>query len=163
MIVNFISKKVSPNFKIFFINKNKKNLNYHNISSNSEIKKNIINSLSKRNFNGNLGEICHIETAGLKNSFNTVFINCKLIGRALAKDKPSIEFENEVIFSYERSMFFNIYSIFFSLISICLSEKFFVKITLIISSVGRLIPISTKLLSLDFKSSNLVSDPFKEA
>ena len=74
MIVNFISKKVSPNFKIFFINKNKKNLNYHNISSNSEIKKNIINSLSKRNFNGNLGEICHIETAGLKNSFNTVFI-----------------------------------------------------------------------------------------
>ena len=74
MIVNFISKKVSPNFKIFFINKKKKNLNYHNISSNSEIKKNIINSLSKRNFNGNLGEICHIETAGLKNSFNTVFI-----------------------------------------------------------------------------------------
>ena len=39
MIVNFINKKVSPNFKIFFINKDKKNLNYHNISSNSEIKK----------------------------------------------------------------------------------------------------------------------------
>ena len=43
MIVNFINKKVSPNFKIFFINKDKKNLNYHNISSNSEIKKNILN------------------------------------------------------------------------------------------------------------------------
>ena len=48
MIVNFISKKVSPNFKIFFVNKDKKNLKYHNISSNSEVKKNILNSLSKK-------------------------------------------------------------------------------------------------------------------
>ena len=62
MIVNFINKKVSPNFKIFFINKDRKNLKYHNISSNSEIKTNILNSLSKRNFKGSLGQICHIET-----------------------------------------------------------------------------------------------------
>ena len=50
MIVNFISKKVSPNFKFFFVNKDKKNLKYHNISSNSEVKKNILNSLSKKKF-----------------------------------------------------------------------------------------------------------------
>ncbi len=74
MIVNFINKKVSPNFKIFFINKDKKNLNYHNISSNSEIKKNILNSLSKRNFKGNLGQICHIEIIDNKDLVNIVFI-----------------------------------------------------------------------------------------
>ena len=61
MIVNFINKKVLPNFKIFFINKDKKNLKYHSISTNSEIKKNILNSLAKRNFNGKLGQICHVE------------------------------------------------------------------------------------------------------
>jgi len=74
MIVNFINKKVSPNFKIFFINKDKKNLNYHNISSNSEIKKNILNSLSKRNFKGNLGQICHIEIIDNKDLVNIVFV-----------------------------------------------------------------------------------------
>ena len=49
MIVNFTSKEVSPTFKIFFINKDKKNLKYHNISSNSEINKNVLSSLSKKN------------------------------------------------------------------------------------------------------------------
>ena len=74
MIVNFINKKVLPNFKIFFINKDKKNLKYHNISSNSEIKKNILRSLSKRNFKGSLGQICHIETIEKENAENIVFI-----------------------------------------------------------------------------------------
>ena len=74
MIVNFINKKVLPNFKIFFINKDKKNLKYHNISSNSEIKKNILKSLSKRNFKGSLGQICHIETIEKENAENIVFI-----------------------------------------------------------------------------------------
>ena len=74
MIVNFTSKKVSPNFKIFFINKDKKNLKYHNISSNSEIKTNILNSLSKRNFKGSLGQICHIEIIEKKNAENIIFI-----------------------------------------------------------------------------------------
>ena len=74
MIVNFINKKVSPNFKIFFINKDKKNLNYHNISSNSEIKKNVLNSLSKRNFKGSLGQICHIDTITDNEPQNFIFI-----------------------------------------------------------------------------------------
>ena len=74
MIVNFTSKKVSPNFKIFFINKDKKNLKYHNISSNSEIKKNVLNSLSKKKFKGSLGQICHIETINDKHAENTIFI-----------------------------------------------------------------------------------------
>ena len=74
MIVNFTNKKISPNFKIFFINKDKKNLKYHNISSNSEIKKNILKSLSKRNFKGSLGQICHIETIEKENAENIVFI-----------------------------------------------------------------------------------------
>ena len=74
MIVNFTNTKISPNFKIIFINKDKKNLKYHNISSNSEIKKNILNSLSKRNFKGSLGQICHIETIGDKDTENTIFI-----------------------------------------------------------------------------------------
>ena len=72
MIVNFTSKKVSPNFKIFFINKDKKNLKYHNISSNSEIKKNVLNSLSKKKFKGSLGQICHIETINDKHAENTI-------------------------------------------------------------------------------------------
>ena len=74
MIVNFINKKALPNFKIFFINKDKKNLNYHNISSNLEIKKNILNSLSKRNFKGSLGQICHIETIEKEHTENIIFI-----------------------------------------------------------------------------------------
>ena len=74
MIVNFINKKVSPNFKIFFINKDKKNLNYHNISSNSEIKKNVLNSLSKRNFKGSLVQICHIDTITDNEPQNFIFI-----------------------------------------------------------------------------------------
>ena len=76
MIVNFIYKKVLPNFKIFFINKDKKNLKYHNISSNLEIKKNILKSLSKRNFKGSLGQICHIETIEKENaeSRNAIFM-----------------------------------------------------------------------------------------
>ena len=74
MIVNFINKKALPNFKIFFINKDKKNLKYHNISSNSEIKKNILNSLSKRNFKGSLGQICHIETIEKEHTENIIFI-----------------------------------------------------------------------------------------
>ena len=74
MIVNFTNKKVSPNFKIFFINKDKKNLKYHNISSNSEIKINILNSLSKRNFKGSLDQICHIETINDKDAENIIFI-----------------------------------------------------------------------------------------
>ena len=72
MIVNFINKKVLPNFKIFFINKDKKNLKYHNISSNSEIKKNVLNSLSKKKFKGSLGQICHIETINDKHAENTI-------------------------------------------------------------------------------------------
>ena len=43
---------------------------------------------------------------------------------------------------------------FFFVISICLSEKFFVKITLNSSSVGKSIPISKKLLNLELKSFN---------
>ena len=74
MIVNFINKKALPNFKIFFINKDKKNLKYHNISSNLEIKRNILNSLSKRKFKGSLGQICHIETIENKNVENIIFI-----------------------------------------------------------------------------------------
>ena len=74
MIVNFTSKKVLPNFKIFFINKDKKNLKYHNISSNLEIKKNILNSLSNKNFTGKLGQVCHIETINKKDAENIVFI-----------------------------------------------------------------------------------------
>ena len=74
MNVNFTSKKVSPNFKIFFINKDKKNLANNSISSSTDINKNIINSLSKRNFNGTLGQICHVEAAGLKESLNAIFI-----------------------------------------------------------------------------------------
>ena len=38
---------------------------------------------------------------------------------------------------------------------ICLSEKFFVKITLIKSSLGKLIPMVKLLLTLDIKSGNL--------
>ena len=74
MIVNFINKKVLPNFKIFFINKDKKNLKYHSISSNLEIKKNILNSLAKRNFNGKLGQICHVEIIDNKDTQNAFFI-----------------------------------------------------------------------------------------
>ena len=74
MIVNFTNKTVSPSFKVFFINKNKKNLKYHNISSNNEIKKNILNSLSKRNFNGSLGQICHIETIDNRDTKDIIFI-----------------------------------------------------------------------------------------
>ena len=74
MNVNFTSKKVTPIFKVFFINKDKKNLNYYNLSSNSEIKKSIVHSLSKRSFNGNLGEICQIETINNNTSENIIFI-----------------------------------------------------------------------------------------
>ena len=74
MNVNFTSKKVSPIFKIFFINKDKKNLKNNNISNNLEIKKNIIDSLSKRSFNGNLGEICHIDSINKNVPVHYVFI-----------------------------------------------------------------------------------------
>ena len=47
MNVNFTSKKVSPNFKIFFINKDKKNLNQLSISPNKDVERNVLNSLSK--------------------------------------------------------------------------------------------------------------------
>ena len=61
MIVNFINKKVSPNFKIFFVNKDKKNITDYSISSDKEIQNNILNLLSKRNFNGLLNQISNIE------------------------------------------------------------------------------------------------------
>ena len=74
MNVNFTSKKVLPNLRVFFVNKDKKNLNYHNISSDLELKQNIINSLSRRYFTGHLDRICHIDTAGNKGPQHTVFI-----------------------------------------------------------------------------------------
>ena len=48
-------------------------------------------------------------------SFNTFLIKCNFIGCALVRDRLSIEFEKVFIFSYDLSIFFNIYSMFFSL------------------------------------------------
>ena len=51
---------------------------------------------------------------------------------------------------------------FFLLIEICLSEKFFVNITFIKSSVGKSIPTSIKLVNIEFKSFNFILNFFNE-
>ena len=68
------------------------------------------------------------------------------------KDNSSISFINLNTFSYDRSMFFIIYSDTFGLMSICLSEKYFDIITSNSSSVGNSIPKLVKLSILDFRS-----------
>ena len=74
MFVNFINKKSSSDYRIIFVNKGKKNLNNCNISNNLEVKNNILNSLSKKNFDGSLNQICFIETVDKKNIYNVIFI-----------------------------------------------------------------------------------------
>ena len=71
------------------------------------------------------------------------------------KDVSSITLTNSKIFLYDRSIFLIIYSDIFGLRSICLSEKDLEIITFSKSSVGSSIPISRKLLTLDFKSLNI--------
>ena len=74
MIVNFTNKKAISNFKIFFINKDKKNLNQLSISPNKDVERNVLNSLSKRNFNGSLNQICHIQALNKNSENNVIFI-----------------------------------------------------------------------------------------
>ena len=69
----------------------------------------------------------------------------------------SISLVNLDILSYDLSIFLVINSRFLLLKSICLSENVLDIITLMRSSVGKLISISKKLSNLDFKSINLIS------
>ena len=98
MKVNFLNKQDQQNFKIFFVNKNKKNLNDYTISSDFGVKKNVLNSLSNRNFNGELGQICHIETLNTSNtSYNNIFIG---IGENVELNDFNFQYIGGLLFSY---------------------------------------------------------------
>tara|TARA_B100000029_G_scaffold516355_1_gene629044 strand:- start:6718 stop:8217 length:1500 start_codon:yes stop_codon:yes gene_type:complete len=97
MIVNFINKKVSPNFKIFFVNKDKKNITDYSISSNKEIQNNILNLLSKRNFNGLLNQISHIEILEKKINCNYLFIG---VGENSEINEFNFQYFGGLIFSF---------------------------------------------------------------
>ena len=74
MNVNFKNIKDSNTFEIFFVEKDKKNLNKLLFSSDIEINKFAIDSISKRNFKGNIGDICHLEASHEKKKINFVVI-----------------------------------------------------------------------------------------
>ena len=74
MNVNFKNTKNQQTFKIFFVEKNKKNLNNLLFSSDTKINKYILERISKRNFNGNFSEICYFEAAYGNNNINLIII-----------------------------------------------------------------------------------------
>ncbi len=97
MNVNFINKKVSPNFKIFFVNKDKKNITDYSISSDKEIQNNILNLLSKRNFNGLLNQISNIEIFDKKINHNFLFIG---IGETSEIKEFNFQYFGGLLFSF---------------------------------------------------------------